>query len=629
MAKDEQNGGLKWTRHPVVDGWLPPLAETEIRQWLKRPDGETQVLQYWTEHERLVRESVEDPLNHGFELPYWQDIWAMIERKAQTYLLGGNGTGKTEIGGKAAVRQLLAGPNKKVLCVSQGDGVSKGLQQPAVYKYLPRALREANEGGGAKKRSAFNKLTWSLAGGFTEGTFVLPNRSQCWFKTVEQYIRDKNSFEGPEYDFVWIDEPVPKDLLDTLKFRAAKAGGKLLVTFTAIHGFDATCAEVLTGARLVKSLPMNWAWKMEGAGGGARGAGADGAPDERLVVPGLRADETLVKDVAEIPKGHMPYIMQPLDPRQGVIFCWSQWNVFLKRGRTDTHAPAVFEECALKPKRVVKMRLFGWAEKLSGCQFPMFDVNVHASEAVGATIDTLLRERALTSYMSGDPQSARSYLLLWGGVDRRGRKFVFDESPRFDEGEWVTSDGRKGDGQTVYAGMGTNWYKNYIRQREREHGCVAVRRFGDPRAFATEGHSADGGMSLFDLFRQNGATRTGVLPGRGEEREEEEPGIYGPMNWEPAKVKRSLLQEAASGSLDMINTAFGYDRDKPISAENEPRLYIHPRCLNLIRAILNWDPIQGGDSPWKDPIDALRYLFGEELYWVDPEVPEIVAGRGF
>ena len=617
MTKEQT--GLKWRRHPVVDGWLPPLTDREVLAWLARPNGEAEVLQYHEERERLIRESQEDPLVHGFELPYWADIWAMIERKAQTYLLGGNGTGKTEIGGKAAVRQLLAERGRKVLCVAQGDSVSKGLQQPAVYKYLPRALREANESGGAKKRSAFNKLTWTLAGGFTEGTFVLPNRSQCWFKTVEQYIRDPNSFEGPEYDFVWLDEPVPKELLDTLKFRAAKAGGKVLVTFTAIHGFDATCAEVLTGARLIQSLPLNFMWHMVPGR-----AGQAGAPDPAMVVPELNPAEVQVRDVPSLPPGHMPYMMQPLDPRQGVIFYWSQWNVFLRRAKDNPHVPAVFEECLRKPKRTVRMRLFGWAEKLTGCQFPQLDVNVHASEAVGRMIDSLLAEGALTSYLGGDPATARSYALLWLGVDRRGRKFVFDESPRQDEGEWVTSDGKKGDGQLVYAGYGVNWYKNYIRQREREHGVTASRRFGDPRAFATEAHSADGGMSLFDLFRQEGEQGHEA---RGAGREEG--GIYAGMNWEPAKVKRSLLAEAASGSLDMINTALGYDKDRPISAENEPRLYIHPRCVNLLRSLLNWDPSQGEKSPWKDLIDVLRYLFGEELYFVDPAVPEIVSGRGF
>ena len=607
MAKDEQNGGLKWTRHPVVDGWLPPLAETEIRQWLKRPDGETQVLQYWTEHERLVRESVEDPLNHGFELPFWREVRALLERKRQVFMLGGNGTGKTEIGGKITVEQLCAGKNMKVLCVATNDGASKQIQQPAVFKYLPAALKNLNDSTGPRKRSTKMNVTYSQKGGFTEGTFVLPNGSQCWFKTVEQYIRDATSFEGPEYNFIWLDEPVVLALLEALEFRAGKVGGKLLHTFTAVFGYDATCAKVLTGARLVKSLPMNWAWDMSPAAAGAAEAG--GAPDAALTIPELDPKQEQVKGC---PPGHMPFIMQPLNPAQGVIFCWTHWNVFLTRSKERPKWPAIFEECVRKSPMTVRMRLFGWAEKLAGCQFPAFDPNVHVVSA--ARIEKLLKDGELTIYQAGDPATARSYFMLWLGVDRMGRKFIIDESPRIDEGEWVNSAGQRGDGTKIYGGKGTDWYKAYIRLREKELGAPALRRFGDPRAFATEAAAEGGSRSLFELF---------AATGRGDNE------LAGPMFWEPAKVKRSLVAEAATGSLDKINDAFAWDDEKERTVENEPRLYVSDRCENLIRAITSWDPIQGESSPWKDPIDVLRYLFGEELYWVDPEVPEIVAGRGF
>ena len=38
---------------------------------------------------------------------------------------------------------------------------------------------------------------------------------------------------------------------------------------------------------------------------------------------------------------------------------------------------------------------------------------------------------------------------------------------------------------------------------------------------------------------------------------------------------------------------------------------------------------QGEKSPYKDPVDVLRYLFGEQLYYSDPEVPECSGGCGW
>ena len=603
---------MVWTAHPVIDviegGRYRALADAEATALLANGTTEDEIVEYWREREERIRLSVEDPLRFGFELPFWADVRALLARKAEVYALGGNNPGKTEMGGKLAVEALLSKPGAKVLCVTLNDDYSK-LQQASVYKYLPSTARGINEKAGPRKRDVVKNITYTQKGGFTEGTFVLPNRAQAWFKTVEQYLRSPTSFEGPQYDFVWLDEPVPKGLLGTLKYRAGKLDGKIFHTFTAVNGYDATCAEVLTGARIVKSLPMNWRWdlgtKMED-----ERLKMKGAADPLLKIPELKLDEVQVKG---LPAGHMPYLMQPLDIAQGVIFLWTHWNPFQPNSKLDPNLPAIADKARGKSKLTVRMRLFGWAEKLSGCQFPAFNPNVHVISH--EKIEEMLKGKKLTSFLAGDPATARSYFLLWIGVDRLGRMFIFDESPRRAEGEWVTEDGEKGDGQRLYGGRGVNFYKGYIRAREREHGVQALRRFGDPRAFATEAAAAEGGRSLFELFADEG---DGEIT----------PATEG-MFWEPAKVMRSLAAEAACGSLDKINDAFSYDVDKEISVENEPKLYISERCENLIRALLNWDPAQGEKSPYKDPVDVLRYLFGEQLYYSDPEVPECSGGCGW
>ena len=578
---------LKWTPHPLVDAdpRLRPLSEVELREWLKKPGGFDAALKYWELHEARIKAAEQDPLLQGFELPFWKDVWDLIERRDEVYGLGGNGPGKTEIGGKLVVDTLRAVRGRKVLCVAQNDNASKQLQQPAVYKYLPRGVREIAEHGVTRRRNTVQNVTWSQKGGFTEATFVLPNRAQCWFKTVEQYEREPTSFEGPEYDLVWIDEPAPLSLVETLRYRVGKRAGKFFFTFTAVNGFDAVCAHVLTGAKVLKTFPMDYDMQL-------------GGRNPSIVVPELSMEEVQVKDC---PPGHMPYIMQPLNPAQAVVFLWTQWNVFLPRSKNNPTVPALFDKCLGKSKATVRTRLYCWAERLSGCQFPQFNPNVHI-----LTPDRLPREG--TDYHSTDPQMARSYFMLWARVDALGRKFVFDEFPRYgEEGAWVSDDGDAGDGQRMFAGRGINFYKETIRAREVTHGREATRRKGDPRAFATEAAAKDGGQSLFELFLNDGGTPDTA-----------------PLFFEPAKVRQTIMLD-----LEKVNDELSYKEDEPISVINEPRLYVMENCQNLIRAMFNWSPDQGSDSPWKDPIDALRYLFDEPLYYVDPAVPEVVGGRGW
>ena len=591
MTATQEQPRLKWTPHPIVDALVPPCTEEELRAWLARPGGFDQALAYWEHHEALIKEAEEDPLHKGFELAFWQDFREFLARKDELYALGGNGPGKTEIGGKLVCEKLCSDRGMKVLCVAQNENASKQLQQPAIYKYLPPSFRATNEALGPQKRTARKNLNYSQKGGFTEGTFVLPNRSQCWFKTVEQYERDNTSFEGPEYDLVWIDEPAPIALVDTLSYRVGKRRGKFLFTFTAVNGFDAVCSRVLTGARMLKTLPMNWQWKVTPK------AERIGGPDPRIVVPELKAEEV---QVADCPAGHMPYMMQPLNPAQGVIFLWTQWNLFLPRSLENLAVPALFEKCRGKSKGTVRTRLFGWAEKISGCQFPLFNPNVHVLPH-----DKIPKEA--TIYMAADPATARSYFLLWVKVDPLGRLFVFDESPRIEEGEWVSSDGQKGDGQRLYGGIGVKGYKRYIRHRAREHGQPPLKIKGDPRGFAAAAAAVEGKETYFELFAKDHG----------------EPDM-GAMVVEPAAVRATILLD-----LEKVNDLLAYDTNTPISIENEPRLYISDGCQNLIRSMINWSPDQGSDSPWKDPIDTMRYLLDEPLYYQDPNIPDCVGGGGW
>lgn len=593
-----------WTEHPLIDriegGKFRRLSDDEIRAALASGTPEEVLLEYWQAREERIRKAETDPLNFGFELAHWGRLRERIMLKKLTGVLGANNSAKSFFAGKLACEVMtkrfewpgMYPSNIRVLLVAQDDGASLQYQQPAVYHHLPAAARAFNTQG-QKKRNPVTKIAYSQANGFTEGTLVLPNKSQCWFKTVAQYTRDPNSFEGPAYHLVLIDEGCPVTLLELLRVRASKIGGKVVYLHTCVHGIDQTSAKLLDGARLVESLPMQYDF-------------SSGGINPKLQFPELKLDEVQVKGC---PPGHMPFIMQPLDPNAGLIFTWCHWNPFQPTG---TYAggglPDLFDTCLGQPKWKVRVKLFGWIEKIAGAKIGNFDPNIHVIPH--EKIERLLAEKKLTTYCMADPHIARSYFIVWKGVDENGIEYIFDECPNLDEGEWVDANGEEGEGTRVYGSVGVNFYKKLIRERERGHGVEAARRFGDPRAFATQAAAAEGGTSLFELFmHDHSATDPDCAP----------------LYFEPARIRQTVDLD-----LERFVTLLQFDREKherdgTLTVENQPKLYISDRCQNFIRALLNFD----GDpkSPFKDPIDAgARYGFCEETPFLDPKQPEVIGG---
>lgn len=345
-----------------------------------------------------------------------------------------------------------------------------------------------------------------------------------------------------------------------------------------------------------------------------------GAVDHQIVFPELRlgGHQTPFLKQLGCPAGHMPYIMQPLDPQKGIWFPWTHWNPFQPRGKWNPRMPAMFDGCVGMPSWKVLVRIFGWVEKMKRLALGNFIAQYYPSGHLieHAKIEKMLEEKRLTTAMSSDPETARSHFLLWRGVDREGVNYIFDESPRVEEGEWVNASGERGEGQFLYAGVGSNFYKRHIRGREKEQGVEPVARLGDPRGFASEESTASGTRSMFELFNTDGADNS-----------PDEAAMY----FAPAKVRRTALLD-----LENIITLLAFDQDRAqreggFSVENRPMLLVSDRCRNFIKAALNFQIPETGrvsdddKNPWKDPIDAARYLFSVPLEYQDPTVP---AGRG-
>jgi len=643
-----------WTAHPLVDRdpAYRALGEAEFLE-LARAAGHEAALAYYKAREQRIAVSVSDPFRYEFPLPHWEDVEKSVQHKTVTFVPGGNNPGKSWWAGSLVVRFVtrrfswdgLNSPKLRVLMVSQDDTASAMFQQPAVYAHFPVEWRRTNES--QKKPPGFAKcINYGDKNGFTEGNFVAPKplRAQVWFKTVAQYLREPKSFEGPAYDLVVIDEGCPLPLFNSLLGRAAKLGGRVIYLLTCLNGYDQTMGQGLEGARLVKSLPMQWDWLRNDV-------------NPAIVFPELRLGEHQSDALKRMgcPPGHMPYLMQPLNPNWGIVFMWNTFNPFqppgkwrpAEAGSTATpwagSVPAMFDACVGKPRWKVLVTIFGWIEKIGQLALGNFNAEAHVVRGEKrAALDAMVRAGKATVYMGDDPETQRSHAVLWLAVFApsptwpNGLKYLFDESPRSDEGEWVNGSGERGDGQFVYRSTGANWYKKYFREREREdwnigdelvvnaqrpgqaateiHPCVVLRR-GDPRGFATEESTATGTRNLFELYLEDHAA--------------EHPDCA-PMIFVPAKIRR-----ASTLDLDGIIDLLKYDEDKAaveggFTAENTPGLLVSERCENFIRCALNYTLTDLGkaeeDNPHKDFIDALRYVLSGDTSYLDNEIKTQNAG---
>jgi hypothetical protein len=519
--------------------------------------------------------------------------------------------------------------------------MSKRVQQDKIYKHLPVEQRRLNDNGLAKKRSTTSKLNYNDANGFTDGVFMLPSPrgTACIFRNVTQFERNPMVLEGDGFHFVPVDESAPLDLLQAIRGRAAKKGGRILYCFTPVLGYDRVCKDVFTGARMLAYLPMQWDWALSSAatGGTARedarpttqhgftgtyradgqfvpkGAEAIGQFLTGGINPKLAFPEIDLKkdyDIEGCPPGHMPFVMQPLKHKQVIIFTWSHWNPFTVRSDFNSLVPKAADKCVGRGHQESLMRLFGYTKDSAISQIPNFRADYYPKGHLIKHRDLLeiLAKEKHNLHCGADPATARSWFIGWkavlpNGVDDRPMQYLVWESPTVQEGEWVTPNGERGDGQRVFAKMQVDEYKLYIRETEASlnHPLVPgqpdpVYRVGDPRGFA----ASLGGFKLFELFLRDDSAKDPLLA---------------PMVFRPAACKPTIHEDVRD--LGKLMDLFACDWDKPIDASNHPHLLISDACQNFIRCVLN-APENDPQSPFKDGVDMGRYLTDLEIHYMPP-----------
>jgi len=427
--------------HPVLIKPTPEQLKVLVQ---KR--GADFVAKFLQDREDKILAEKLDPYRHGYEPKHWADADKLLSEFDEVCVMGGNRAGKTEWAAKKVMQILTAKPDARVWCLHTTSQSSIQMQQNVIWKYMPAELKTA-------KKTKITNISYSQKNGFSDNTFILPNKSQCFFMN---YAQDKKVIEGGEVDFIWCDELVPLDWIETLRYRIVTRRGKMAVTFTPVQGYSQVVKDYVSGCKV---------------------------KEQRKATLLDQAHQ----HVSGCNKGNMPYIAHSFRKNSACIWFHSDLNPYNP-----------FDQLAKtlegKNSNEIKIRAYGWAENTIGSQFPRFDDhNVLPADKIPTEG---------TDYMVCDPAGARNWFMIWARAAKDGNIYIFREFPDISMGEWTVpsekADGKAGTAQRNGAGMGIEQYKELIR--DLEDGKEPERRFIDPRAGGTQAVGRDGGTTLIELL---------------------------------------------------------------------------------------------------------------------------------
>lgn len=222
--------------------------------------------------------------------------------------------------------------------------------------------------------------------------------------------------------------------------------------------------------------------------------------------------------------------------------------------------------------------------------WPDFDKVVHVRDIGNKE---LKEELKANFFMSIDPHSAFYPAILWGAVFpiNGGKnwpedyvKYIYDEWPKYEDIGGYYSDLRK---KLYYNGSLKDLAKIiYTRDGTAEFGIEIRKRFVDTR-FAKAAGGANWSTSTQGLIQEWSKRENG--------------GILLDM---PAEKLLSSIKMVLSDELK-------YNKLMPIGEWNQPKVYVHSRCKNLIQSLLNHRCVEGKeqeDETYKDFSDAFRIM---------------------
>jgi hypothetical protein len=666
-------GTVKQTEHPLI----PKVGIGAVRRWAeeKKCTAEQALATLVNMRETALAAEKNEPYEFMMEPPIWNLVRALLGMRLRktndlkramertgldeegmaealrqacemthpamtVLLLGGNRCGKTTLEMRLFMETLREQERAIAWAFHSNADQSQTFHQPLCHAMLQKHLRERDW----KTKDTY--VAFKHKGGFSEGSFVLPNLSRGVFKSYEM---DRNrAIEGGNILYAACDELVPSDWVATLELRLAEKNGHMVVGFTPLEGYSETVRMFLDGARWVRTtearlLPLD--------GKDPDVAGQLGLTDEELA-----AYEAWVNNPKKAPypqvfcrttdvygwverraesREHgagggerrrfrrVPVVAKAVDAdeRRVVVWIHSQENAF-------GNPLSVWKTIAHMDEENKARRFYGLATKSYSTLAAKFNRAVHVLPD-----DAMPKDG--TDYLVIDPAGARNWAMAWVRATRDGLYWIEEWPSQVNEvpelgvlGAWAVPDGKRKDGRPGPAQKGIGWgilaYKREVARIEgwacyrAEDGLEAV------RAWKREQRAEDGGRRAEDggrrteggergrrirVFREFVDARYAAIPSQGETGLRTLLDELHEANWliEAASTSGAVDgRNAISEGTQLVNGALDYDTSQPVGFGNRPGMFFSDRCKNLIYAMENHTGEDGQKGATKDFFDLVR-----------------------
>lgn len=520
-----------------------------------------------------------------------------LHGRRELFISGSIRSSKSHYGARKCLEVEYTREGARGWSFHESDKESIARQQPLFWRYLLPELK--NEQTGSTKQGPITAIRWSQKNGFTDSSYVLPNKSQHWFRNYEQGVE---KLEGESLDVAWLDERAPVPFLKTIRFRLLDKKGLLIVTFTPINdGFTEVYTEYDQNSETVLEveaplLPIKKPREQRSEAGGQK-------PGELEIVG--------YKKVARIKKAGPG---SDGNVKANVLYFHITDNPYFDK-------QSLYDQLAGAKEEIIEARAYGLASRASLNQFNFVEAVHKIPHQRYLDLVRKLNGRG-TRYNLVDPCSGRNWFMLWFYFWAPKKAIIYREWPSFggpwayiegvgDPGPWAVpgvrtiggkpaADGVPGDAQRPFR-FGLDRYKEEIEKAEGDAEKM-FQRLIDCRYSNAAKTEREGSTTLIEQMSDIGVDFVAMT---GEKK---------------------ILSGEADGSIELINAALAYDEKTPVgefSASlgriNEPNLLVTDQCPNTLNALRNWTGKDGGHGACKDPIDCLRGAYLSELDYVDAE----------
>jgi len=574
-----------------------------------------------------------------------QEVWEWFKaemRKALGFvqpvtmllILGGQRSGKTQYAGKRTMMLLTDKPDARAAAFQMSNPRSIEDQQPVIWDHFPPEWKIP-----IRTEKAYIKYT--KKNGFTDGSFILPNNSDCVFKNYSQ--ERGTALEGMEKDWLWPDELVPADWIETMMFRLTTRNGRGVITFTPVNGYTPTVKMFCDGAKQARTckgylLPKDGGQRDEAAALGLtpeqyqeteaaatkkRAARAPAsAPEDVLAWIAPCDAQGAIQGKPDRVFEEMPRVLRCLNPKMGVVHFYSSDNPY-------GNPRNVISTVRLKTASFIRERFYGKADKTVSNLFPKFSSKIHVIKPEDIPAEG-------TNYMFMDPASGRNPFMGWFRAAKNGKKYLYREWPGNYNipgigvpGPWTVpsgrkdglNDGAKGEGQGPW-GFGNSRYKFEIARLEGWRDYEEWKEKGDEYPEKEELEDWNEGVGTREViaarFMDSRAASSPLI--------ENDRPITLKTKYEELLLYFNLTPGAdIMDGVAQINSALDYELNEHGEFINEPDFYISSDCENSIYAYENWMHADGDKGACKDPVDLGRYFFTADCEY---EEDGVIMPRG-